>query len=129
MLIRLLLLTGLALIGYYAFLRRTKVPVHIAVVLALLGGSASLVLFPDVTTTVARAVGVGRGSDLVTYLVEISLLFIVLHYYTKFTELEGQLKTLVRELAMLRASAKPSESAPPPSEGHPGKVHELPRTR
>jgi small membrane protein len=103
MIIRLSLLAALVAIGYWGFLRRSRLPVHILLVLALLGVAALAVVFPSWTTVVANAVGVGRGADLVAYLVEVSLLFVCLHYYTKFVDLQRQVTDLVRELAILRA--------------------------
>lgn len=103
MIIRLSLLAALAAIGYWGFLRRSRLPVHILLVFALLGVAGLAVVFPASTTVVANAVGVGRGADLVAYLVEVSLLFVCLHYYTKFVDLQRQITDLVRELAILRA--------------------------
>ena len=123
MLIRLLLLTALAAIGYVVFLRRHRLPVHIVLVMSLLLLAALAVVFPDMTTVVANRLGVGRGADLINYLVEVGLLFIVLHYYTKFVELQEQLTLLVREIATLRATlerdapdaSRPVRSPPPPA--------------
>lgn len=100
--IRILLLAGLAAIGYFAFLRRRRMPVHIVLILTFLAAASAMVVFPDVTNWAAARVGVGRGADLVTYLVQISLLFIVIHYYSKFVLLQQQLVTLTREVAYLR---------------------------
>jgi hypothetical protein len=103
MIIRVLLLAGLAAIGWLVFLRRTKLPFHIVIVFGVIAVAAIAVLFPDITASAAVVVGVGRGVDLVTYLVEIGTLFVLLHYYTKFVEVERRLTEVVRELAILRA--------------------------
>jgi hypothetical protein len=103
MIIRGLLLAGLAAIGWLVFLRRTKLPFHIVIVFGMIAVAAIAVLFPDITASAAVVVGVGRGVDLVTYLVEIGTLFVLLHYYTKFVEVERRLTEVVRELAILRA--------------------------
>jgi hypothetical protein len=114
MIIRALLLTALAAIGYVGFLRRNRLPVHIILVFAALAVAGAAVIFPDATTTVANAVGVGRGVDLITYVVEVTLLFIALHYYTKFVDLQRQITVVVRELAILRGElGHPREAAPP----------------
>ena len=103
MIIRFLLLAGLATIGWLVFLRRNKLPIHIVVVFGLLGAGGWAVLFPDQTDTIANYVGVGRGVDLITYVFEITALFVLIHYYTKFVELQRQLTELTREMAILRA--------------------------
>jgi hypothetical protein len=103
MIIRLIMLSALAAIGYLGFARRNRLRVHIVLVFAILVVAALAVLFPDATTIVAGWVGVGRGVDLVGYLVQVTLLFISLHYYTKFVDLQHQITALVREIALLRA--------------------------
>ena len=103
MIIRVLMLTGLAAIGYLVFLRRNRLPIHIVLVFAMLGAGALAVLFPSHTDIIANWVGVGRGVDLITYLLEIIVMFVLIHYYTKFVELQRKLTTITRELAILKA--------------------------
>jgi small membrane protein len=110
MIIRIVLLGALAAIGWFVFLRRNRLPVHIVLVFAMLGAGALAVMFPEETDIIANFVGVGRGVDLITYVIEVTVLFVLLHYYTKFVELQRQLTDVVRELAILRAEV---EKAPP----------------
>ena len=98
MIIRILLLGALAAIGWFVFLRRNRLPFHIFVVFTLLGIGAVAVALPDLTTDVAHLVGVGRGADLITYLVTVVVMFVLLHYYTKFVELQRELTKVTREL-------------------------------
>jgi hypothetical protein len=115
--IRVIMLSGLAAIGYLVFLRRNRLPFHIVTVFALLAAGAAAVMFPGATDDIAHHVGVGRGVDLITYILEIAVLFVLIHYYTKFVELQRQLTVLTREMAILKAEldrvgdARPS---PPP---------------
>jgi hypothetical protein len=116
MIIRVLLLSGLAAIGWLVFLRRNRLPVHIVVVFALLTAGAVAVVFPESTNDIAHVVGVGRGADLITYVIEIVVMYVLLHYYTKFVELQRQLTNVVRELAILRTelerTSTPADKAP-----------------
>ncbi len=118
MIIRAILLSALAAIGYTVFLRRSRFPVHIVVVFLMLGVAGLAVMFPEKTDDVAAVFGVGRGVDLINYLVLVSLLYTVTHYYTKFVDIEQQLTQLVREIAILRAEVRQAQgqplSAPPP---------------
>jgi hypothetical protein len=117
MIIRILMLAGLAAIGWLVFLRRTKLPIHIVVVFALLAAGGWAVLFPEQTDDIANYVGVGRGVDLITYIFEVAALFTLVHYYTKFVEQQRQLTELTREMAILRGEVERSRSgsdAPPP---------------
>jgi len=100
--IRIGMLLGLAAIGYLVFLRRNRLPFHIVTVFALLAMGAAAVMFPGATDDIAHYVGVGRGVDLITYLLEIAVLFVLIHNYTKFVELQRQLTELTREMTILR---------------------------
>jgi len=119
MIIRLLLLAGLAAIGWLVFLRRNRLPFHIVTMFLLLGVGAAAVLAPEQTLDdIAHAVGVGRGVDLITYLLEVAVLFVLTHYYTKFVEIQRQVTQLTRELAILRAevdAVKPPATAAAPT--------------
>lgn len=106
MIIRVLLLLGLAASGWFIFLKRNRLPFHIVTVFGLLGVGAVAVLAPDTTDQVAHWVGVGRGADLITYLAIVSVLFVLIHYYTKFVDLQSKLTTLTRELAIIRGEAE-----------------------
>jgi hypothetical protein len=101
--IRVILLALIAAAGYHFFLRRTRLPVHIALLFVMLASAALLVVRPGLSDPIAQALGVERGADLVVYLVMVGLLFTSLHYYTKFVELQNQTAALARELALLRA--------------------------
>ena len=114
MIIRFLMIAGLATIGWLVFLRRNKLPIHIVVVFALMAAGAWAVMFPEGTDDIANYVGVGRGVDLITYLFEITALFVLIHYYTKFVEIQRQVTDLTRELAILRADLD-RERTPPAS--------------
>jgi hypothetical protein len=115
MIIRILLLVGLAATGWLVFLRRNKLPIHIMTVFVLIGMGALAIIFPDMTQNAADLVGVGRGADLVLYMSIVVVMFVLLHYYTKFVELQRQLTEVTRELAILRAeverTAPPNEAA------------------
>ena len=103
MIIRILLLAGLASIGWFVFLRRNKMPFHIVTVFALLIAGAVAVVAPETADDLAHFVGVGRGADFVMYVSIVAILFVLVHYYTKFTELQRNLTQLAREMAILRA--------------------------
>lgn len=125
MIIRILLLTGLAATGWLIFLRRNRLPLHIMTVFGLIAAGGVAVVFPGITQRVAELVGVGRGADLVAYLAIVVVMFVLLHYYTKFVELQRHVTELTRELAILRAEvdrvapAAPAPISPPRSEASP----------
>lgn len=80
--------------------------------LALLGLVALglfLIAFPDVTTEVARLLGVGRGTDLLLYLWIVAGGFALLLLYARIRRVERKLTLLTRELA-LRDAQGPEEA-------------------
>jgi len=118
MIIRILLLAGLASIGWLVFLRRNKMPFHIVTVFALLGAGVVAIVFPEMTSEVAQLVGVGRGADLITYISLVAVLFVLVHYYGKFVELQRNVTQLARELAILRAEQPHDAAQPAPDARH-----------
>lgn len=109
MIIRALLLAVLAAVGFFVFLRRNKLPFHIVIMFLMIGGGAFAVLAPEATLdSIAMTFGVGRGVDLITYLFEAACAFVLLHYYTKFVDLQRQVTELTREMAILRSEQESS---------------------
>jgi small membrane protein len=108
---RLVLLLGLVGTAYYAFLRKNRLPIHLVLVLGLLGVGGTFVVFPDLSNDVAHLLGLWRGADLVTYLLEILLLFVVLHHAVRFSEMEANMTILVRRLALLEAEIREARTA------------------
>ncbi len=130
MIIRILLLLGLAAIGWFIFLRRNRLPFHLVTMFAMLAAGAVAVVIPQETDRIAQFVGVGRGADLIVYLAIVAVLFVLVHYFAKFVELEHKVTQLTRELAILRAevervvppataAAEPRATRPAPPPGEP----------
>lgn len=61
------------------------------------------VLFPEVLTDIANAFGIGRGADLVIYLVAIGLLFFSVSTYLKFGDMDRRITLLSRHIALLES--------------------------
>ncbi|KQT94420.1 hypothetical protein ASG49_05950 [Marmoricola sp. Leaf446] len=84
----------------------------------LLGASLALggvvaVLWPSAVTWVAHLVGVGRGTDLVLYVMVMFFLFTTASLYQRVQSLQSQLTVVVRELA-LAAPVRPAHPASAP---------------
>lgn len=117
--IRILLLAGLAATGWLVFLRRNKMPFHIVTVFGLLALGAVAVVAPETADNVAHWVGVGRGADFVVYVSIVAILFVLVHYYTKFVELQRNVTHLTRELAIMRAELEQGQSVTRPAANDP----------
>lgn len=68
--------------------------------IVLLGGIV-LVISPDLASYAAKALNVGRGSDLVIYLLLVFGLFVSANFYFRFKKSEQQMVEVVRALALL----------------------------
>lgn len=67
----------------------------------LLSGAAVLaVMFPSLTTTVGKLLGVGRGADLVFYLFIVTFSFALILTRTKIARLSESQTKLTREMAL-----------------------------
>lgn len=65
--------------------------------------AAVAVLFPPLLNQVAHTVGVGRGADLLLYGLTVTFLGYVAASYRRLREMEQQVTTLARELAVREA--------------------------
>ena len=74
------------------------------ILVALLCVAIVSILRPELTTKAANLVGVGRGTDLLLYLLTAVFLYVVTGFYLKFKDVERQLTLLVRQLALAEAS-------------------------
>jgi len=71
-----------------------------AVLLALWIAAALGIAFPEETTRIARAVGVGRGTDLLLYCSVLAMMGGFLMVYARLRALRREMTLLVRHLAI-----------------------------
>ena len=72
-------------------------------------------LWPQSTAIVARALGIGRGADLVLYCSVLAMLVGFFYIYTRFRRLDRSLTLLVRRLA-IENPVPPAAALPPARE-------------
>ena len=113
-LIKLLLLAAIVVVGLLAF-RGSRKALHKVlwrgyVVLVVMAAGAA-VLFPDLVTTGANAVGVGRGTDLVLYLLVVTFMLVSVVQFRRLGELERRYTQLARSLAITDASVAAAQRA------------------
>ncbi|MBZ5711356.1 DUF2304 domain-containing protein [Nannocystis pusilla] len=114
MAIQILLIGGSLALLFHFFVRARRRPVQKLAMTVVFAGIIFLVIFPDVSTWCAHAVGVGRGVDLVFYLSSLVLLFLCFNLYLGQKTLEDRMTILVRELALQPHRAAPPASPPEP---------------
>jgi hypothetical protein len=101
--IQLLLLTGVAIISLYFIIRLKKRILDIVLLAGMIACAVVLILWPDITTTVATRLGVGRGADLVFYVSILTFWFVVLKLYARIRKLEQALTEMIRQEALNKA--------------------------
>jgi hypothetical protein len=94
---------------YFAYLRTSLADRLIALSIFLVGFLA--VIFPDMTSSVAHFVGVGRGVDLCLYLFSLATMFSLVLLYTKIARLERLNTELVRWIAIHTAQTSRGEGS------------------
>jgi small membrane protein len=64
------------------------------------GAAIILVLFPQLSSTVAKIVGIGRGSDVVLYISVVLLFYLIFRLYIYIEDLRRDITELVRKKAL-----------------------------
>lgn len=86
--------------------------------LAFVFFGTAAIAFPSLTTTAARIVGVGRGADLLLYLLFVAFLAFVATAGRRYRELERQLTVLTRRLAIDEIDPPAPATSPAPPDQH-----------
>jgi small membrane protein len=98
--IKILLITGVAFIAVYFFIRLRNTLFDLLLLLGLIAAAIIFILFPDTTNTIAHRLGVGRGADLVFYTSIIIFWFVILKLYARIRKLEQIITEVVRKDAL-----------------------------
>ena len=102
-----------ALVG---FVRFRSASLERILVLLLTVMACIFVVYPGATTWIANRLGVGRGADLLLYVITIMFFFFFLLTYSRFLHVERVLTKIVRELA-LNNELVPTANGKQPSGG------------
>jgi hypothetical protein len=107
--IKLLLLASLGLAALLLIRgRRTALSLLMrrSLTLTAIGCGGFAVLFPGTVTDVAQAVGVGRGTDLVLYVLAVTFLFVTIALYLRLSDMHDRYVELARKQALLEAELR-----------------------
>jgi small membrane protein len=114
MIIKLILVVGIIFIMGWFLSNRTSHQVRawqrISLILFMALG-IFVVIFPDSSNTLAHKVGVGRGADLLLYLLTVAFLLSILNAYLKSKEEERRVVKLARKVALIEAELKQSKNS------------------
>lgn len=104
-----LLLAALLMIAIYALSQWRVAPIVAAAILfSALAGSV-VVIFPDIATLAAQAIGIGRGADLITYVFIVSILAAILNIHIKLRANQRLVTELARSIALQTARSPTGE--------------------
>ncbi len=98
--IKILLITGLAFIAVYFFIRLRNSLFDILLLLVLVVTAALFIIFPGISNDIAHRLGVGRGADLVFYTCILIFWFVILKLYARIRRLEQTMTQIVRKEAI-----------------------------
>jgi hypothetical protein len=115
MIIKAILIIGLAAVALVVFRpnpsARGRAAVRALLAVVLLVGAAG-VLQPALVTSLANSVGVGRGTDLLLYLLAPTFGVVSVSLYGRLLELENRFVVLTRRLAIAEARMEETRSRP-----------------
>ncbi len=77
--------------------------------IAVWSAAAAAIVDPGIPQSIAIRIGIGRGADLVLYLVVLAFLRMSFYFYSCNTQLQRQLTIVVRHLAIQSAHRGPLE--------------------
>lgn len=66
--------------------------------------AAIAILQPELTIQIAQIMGIGRGADLILYLLVISFIVLCFYFYNKLRKIESDITEIVRQLAIQDAT-------------------------
>jgi small membrane protein len=105
-LIKIVLLAAIALVGLFALRGSTRAMHRVlwrGYVVVILVAAALGVLFPGATTWIAHKLGVGRGADLLLYVLVVTFMLVSVILFRRLAALERKYVVLTRALAIQEA--------------------------
>lgn len=115
MIISLVLTATLALVIFYGVRLLATQPVVGGLVSVMAALGILLAWNPDLATRIANALGVGRGTDLLVYVLFILMAMLVLLIHTRFRHYDRLLTELARSVALADARLPPADGAAGPA--------------
>jgi len=86
----------------------------------VLASAAAAIAWPEATSRIARALGIGRGADLVLYSTVVAMGVGFWMVYIRLRQLRRDITLLVRHLALLVGQGQIPSAGDKPEHGNPG---------
>src|SRR5688500_973716 len=94
------LLASVAFIFLYFIVWMQKRLLDIIILFVMIACAVLFILCPDLTTIIAKKVGVGRAADLIFYVSILIFWFVILKLYSRIRRLEQLFTTIIRNDAL-----------------------------
>lgn len=99
-LIQIVLFVTILAIAIYVYRKFRNSILDVVVFFSFLAAGLIFIAFPELTTTIAKFLGVGRGADLLFYLAILFFSFVCLKLYERIKKLEALLHQMIRDKAI-----------------------------
>ena len=73
--------------------------------------TVAIIIQPSLVSGIARAVGVGRGTDLLLYVLAVAFVWFLAAYYGRMRAMNRQITALTRALALTQAQLRREDSS------------------
>jgi hypothetical protein len=113
-LIKIVLLAAIAVVGLFALRGSTRAMHRVlwrGYVVAILVAAALGILFPVALTWIAHKLGVGRGTDLLLYVLVVTFMLVSVILFRRLAALERKYVVLTRALAIQEAQSERAEGS------------------
>ena len=101
--IQVLLSAGIVVIGFYSYRKLKSSYLDALLIFLFMGAALVFVFLPDLSTRVAKFLGVGRGADLIFYLSILFFAFLIMKLYARTRRLEQMLTRFIRDESIKNA--------------------------
>ena len=102
----------LILLGFVWYVFRMRSIFIDRIIYMVLGaGGILMILWPEFSTMIANAIGIGRGADLVFYLFILFSLFYYASLISELKSIDQKITSLVREIAIINANHSTSKES------------------
>src|SRR5687767_7431203 len=101
--IQIVLISAVMFIAFYMYLRLRNNLLDAILIFGFCSVAVFFILSPDMTTKIARLLGVKRGINLVFYSITLFFFFLILKLYSRIRRLENKFTQIVRENSLKKA--------------------------
>ena len=101
------IIIGLIIVRLFLKLKKNEIGLlNFSIWLIFWLGALSVSLFPDLSSILARFLGIGRGADLIIYFSLILIFYFIFSFEVRVREIDQKIDQVVRHLALTEKEKK-----------------------